>query len=139
MLLTSSGSKTKPSKNSLPPDFSLVSCLAWTTRHCIPEERTLHNHRCQILKSYTSLECYRYTSLVDSSLLIGWLMDSICSFRWVYLCVGMYSCTMYSAVAASLGRTRMMTEVAPETSLIFNKLTRLIAREDFVSVGYPKL
>jgi hypothetical protein len=39
--------------------FVLVSCLAfssvdfqWTTQHYIPEERTLHNHRCENLKSY---------------------------------------------------------------------------------------
>jgi hypothetical protein len=55
--------------------FTLVSCLAysltlkmeamcssemsvdlqWTTRHYIPEDRTLHNHCCENLKPYTDL------------------------------------------------------------------------------------
>jgi hypothetical protein len=57
----------------LPPAFTSVSCLAYssvlkmevtcsfeitadfqrTTRHYIPEQRTLHNHRCENLKSST--------------------------------------------------------------------------------------
>jgi hypothetical protein len=59
----------------MPPAFTLISCLAcsstlerevtWssetlvdfqrTTLHYIPEDRTLHNHRCENLKSYLSV------------------------------------------------------------------------------------
>jgi hypothetical protein len=66
----SSGSNNKPS---LPPAFTLVSCWAysstlnmeaicssetsvdvqWTTRRYIPEDGTLHNHRCENPKFYT--------------------------------------------------------------------------------------
>jgi hypothetical protein len=69
-----SESKNKPSKKPawkqvarwlcLPPAFTLVSSLAWfsnlkmeailsydPTRHCIPEDRTLHNNLCENLKT----------------------------------------------------------------------------------------
>jgi hypothetical protein len=57
----------------LPPSFTLISCLAysstlkkeatctsetsadfqWTALRYIPEDRILHNHRCENLKSFT--------------------------------------------------------------------------------------
>jgi hypothetical protein len=75
ILPPSSGSKNKVSKKPelcLPPAFTLVSCSAYsstlkmeaicssetsvdfqrTTQRYIPEDGTLHNHRCENLKSY---------------------------------------------------------------------------------------
>jgi hypothetical protein len=69
------GSKNKPSKVCLSPAFTQVSCLActstlkveaicssevlvdfqWITWHFIPEDSTLHNHRCEHLKKFTSV------------------------------------------------------------------------------------
>jgi hypothetical protein len=65
-------SSAKPATKQVPPAFTLVSCSAYsstlkmeaifssetsaetrrTTRRHIPEDDSLHNHRCENLKSY---------------------------------------------------------------------------------------
>jgi hypothetical protein len=40
------------------------SKLNGLTRRYIPEDDTLHNHRCENLKSYRALECYLYVNLL---------------------------------------------------------------------------
>jgi hypothetical protein len=69
----------------LPPAFTLVSCLAYpsnlkmeatcssqtsvdfqrTTRRYIPEDRTLHNHRCENLKYYSLWTPQRERDVLD--------------------------------------------------------------------------
>jgi hypothetical protein len=68
-------SRARNQRESMPPAFILVSCSAYsstlkmeamflrnvgwqrTTRCYIPEESTLHNHRCENLKSYRMDKC----------------------------------------------------------------------------------
>jgi hypothetical protein len=48
-------------------DMTPCTATQQTTRHHIPEDDTLHNHRCENLKSYNDdeiqLEMYLYTDL----------------------------------------------------------------------------
>jgi hypothetical protein len=99
MLLQSSGSKNKPSKKSASEQvasnaFTLVSCLAYsstlkmeatssktlvgfqqTTRYYISENRNLHNHHCENLKSYphpvsSSREKKKFTLFVKKNIVL---------------------------------------------------------------------
>jgi hypothetical protein len=82
----SSGSKNKLSRPLLAACFMPISCLAyssilkmeatcssrtlvdfeWAARHCIPEDRTFHNHRCETSDpTYHLLRSQPLCSLID--------------------------------------------------------------------------
>jgi hypothetical protein len=86
----SSGYNNKPSKKSelcLPPDFTLLSCSAYSltltmvalcsyetsvefqriTWNYIPGNRTLHKYRCENLKSYKFSCCFRLEKFLGTS------------------------------------------------------------------------
>jgi hypothetical protein len=96
----------------LPPALTLVSFLAYfssikmeaicssetsvefqqTTRRCIPVDRTVHNNRCENLKSYTLTEVCRYflsaspsSSFVDSNFLEDCPLKSVGKLKYWYI------------------------------------------------------
>jgi hypothetical protein len=56
-----------------------------TTRHYIPEDRTLHNHRCKNLKSYI-IYSFIYRCVINCigyiASMIGWFMNDVLGKMW---------------------------------------------------------
>jgi hypothetical protein len=124
----------------LPPDFTLVSCSVYsstlkmeatwsseasvgfqrTSRHYIPEDRTLHNHRCENLKSYISSSVLPFMfsflfqfriyswSCESYSHLVGFLRQGIGPSHSIY-CTG--RCKIYEDIIHSQMRFELMITV----------------------------